>query len=72
MSLLKYLDTFSFTLCTWRVRSSRLEEIFKKGVLKNFRKFTGKHLHRGLFCNKAPGWAPATSLNTESDRGAFL
>ena len=34
--------------------SSRSEVVFKKGVLKNFGKFTGKH--ESLFFNKATGW----------------
>ena len=58
MSLLQYLDTFWSTLCTWRVRSSRPKEFFKKGVLKNFTTFTGEHLNQSLFCNKAAGWRP--------------
>ena len=63
---------FSLLLCTWRVRSSRSEEFYKKGILKYSTKFTGKHLRWGLFCNKASGWRLATSLNTESGTGAFL
>ena len=34
----------------------------KKGVLKNFSNFTGKHLWQSLFFNKAPGVRPATLL----------
>ena len=45
---------------------NRQEELLKKGVLKNFTKFTGKHLRQGLFSNKAAGWKSVTSLNTES------
>ena len=30
----------------------------KKGVLKNFRKFTGKHLRQSLFFNKIGGLRP--------------
>ena len=34
----------------------RKTEVFcKKGVLKNFAKFTGKHLYRSLFFNKVGG-----------------
>ena len=33
-------------------RSSRPEVFFKKGVLRNFSKFTGKHLYQGLFLIK--------------------
>ena len=42
MPLLQYLDTLLSTLCTWRVRSSRLEEFYKKGVLKYSTKFARK------------------------------
>ena len=34
----------------------------KKGVLKNFKKFTGKHLCQRLFFNKVAGFRPATLL----------
>ena len=33
-------------------RSSRPEVLSKKGVLRNFTKFTGKHLRQSLFFNK--------------------
>ena len=36
-------------------RSSRAEVFCKKGILKNFTKFTGKHLCQSLFFNKAAG-----------------
>ena len=51
---------------------SRLEKFYNKGIFKNSAKFTGKHLHRSLFWNKAAGCRPAISLNTESGTGAFL
>ena len=63
---------FNLLLRNYRVRSSRPEEFYEKGVLKYSTKFTGKHLRWGFFCNKAAGWRPATSLNTESCTGAFL
>ena len=34
----------------------------KKGVLRNFAKFTGKHLRQSLFFNKVEGFRPATLL----------
>ena len=43
----------------WRAhffRSSRPEVFCKKGVLRNFAKFTGKHLCQSLFFNKVAGW----------------
>ena len=36
-------------------RSSRLEVFCKKGVIRNFTKFTGKHLCQSLFFNKIAG-----------------
>ena len=36
-------------------RSSRQRCSIKKGVLRNFRKFTGKHLCQSLFFNKVSG-----------------
>ena len=36
-------------------RSSRPEVFCKKGVLRNFAKFTGKHLRQSLFFNKVAG-----------------
>ena len=36
-------------------RSSRPEVFCKKGVLRNFSKFTGKHLCLSLFFNKVAG-----------------
>ena len=38
-------------------RSSRPEVFCKKGVLKNFAKFTGKHLCQSLFFDKVAGAA---------------
>ena len=35
-----------------RIRSSRPEVFCKKGVLRNFAKFTGKHLCQRLFFSK--------------------
>ena len=43
-------------------RSSRPEVFCKKGVLRNFAKFTGKRLCQSLFFNKVAGLRPATLL----------
>ena len=43
-------------------RSSRPEVFCKKGVLRNFAKFTGKNLCQSLFFNKVAGLRPATVL----------
>ena len=37
-------------------RSSRPEVFYKKRVLRNFTKFTGKHLRQSLFFNKVAGF----------------
>ena len=47
--------------CILMFRSSRPEEFCKKGVLRNFAKFTGKHLCESLF-DKVTGLRPATLL----------
>ena len=41
-------------------RSSHPEVFCKKGVLRNFAKFTGKHLCHSLFFNKVAGLRTAT------------
>ena len=38
------------------------EVFYKKGVLKNFAKFTGNHLCQSLFFNKVAGLRPVTLL----------
>ena len=38
-------------------KSSRPEVFCKKGVLRNFTKFKGKHLRQSLFFNKVSGQA---------------
>ena len=44
------------------IRSSRPEVFCKKSVLRNFTKFTGKHLYQGLFFYKVADLRPATIL----------
>ena len=50
------------TVLLHKPRSCRPELFCKKGVLRNFAKFTGKHLCQGLFFNKVAGLRPATLL----------
>ena len=38
----------------------------RKGILKNFAKFTGKHQHQSLFFNKVADLRPGTSLKKET------
>ena len=47
-------------------KSSCPEVFCKKGVPKNFVKFTEKHLRQSLFFNKVPGLRPATLLKEET------
>ena len=44
------------------VRSSHRRCSVRKGVLRNFAKFTGKHLCQNRFLNKVAGLRPATLL----------
>ena len=53
-------------------RTSHPEVFFKKGVLTNFAKFTGKHLGQNLFFNRVAGLRPETLLKRESVTGVFL
>ena len=46
-------------------RSSHQRCSIIKGFLRNFTKFTGKHLCQGLFYNKVAGLKPATLLKTK-------
>ena len=43
-------------------RSSRPEVFCKKGVFRNFTKFTGKQLCQSLFCNKVAGLRQKTDF----------
>ena len=56
----------------WMHRSSRSQMFFKIVVLKNFAKFTRKHLCWSLFSIKLQALRPATLLKRDSDTGAFL
>ena len=48
-------------------------EVFcTKGVLRNFAKFTGKHLCQSLFFNKVAGFRPATLLKKRLWYRCFL
>ena len=58
--------------CFTNNRSSHQKCSMKKGVLKNFTKFTGKHLCQSLFYNKFAGLSPATLIKKKSDIGVFL
>ena len=42
--------------------------LYKKGILRNFAKFTGKHLCQRVFFNKVAGLSPATLLRNSLAR----
>ena len=53
----RFTDSFTYILdlpkiSTKIIKNSRQEVFCKKGVLRNFAKFTGKHLCQSLFFNK--------------------
>ena len=51
---------------------SRHPEVFcEKGVLRNFSKFTGKHLCQSLFFGKVAGLRPATLLKEKLSHRCF-
>ena len=55
-----YLEKFpnKTKLCAQLFRSSHQRCFIIKGVLRNFAKFTGKHLCQSLFLNKVAGLGP--------------
>ena len=53
-------------------RSSQERCSVKKGVLKNFANFTGKHLCWSLFLIKFQAFNPGTLLKRDSNTGVFL
>ena len=52
-------------------RSSRPDVFYKKGVLRNFTKFTRKRLCQSLFFSKAAGLTPATLFKKETQVQGF-
>ena len=51
-----------------QARSSRSELFYQKGVVKNFAKFTEKHLCQSLFVNKVAGISPANLVKKSLDQ----
>ena len=54
-----FVSPRSPVLCDMFFRSSRPEVFCKTGIIRNFAKFTGKHLCQSLFLNKVPGLRPS-------------
>ena len=61
-SLLTELSAKSTIRKVFDFRSSHQRCSLKKGALRNFTKFTGKHLCQSLFFNKVAGLKPETLL----------
>ena len=53
---------FHLILKSYKTRRSCPDVFYKKDVLRNFAKFTEKHLCQSLFFNKVAGLRPATLL----------
>ena len=67
-----FFSSFSLQLQTKTIiRSSHRRCSVKKGVLKNFTKFTGKHLFQSLLFNNVAGLMPATLLKNRLWRRCF-
>ena len=64
------LRGFSFRKCCLS-RNSRPDVFCEKGVLRNFEKFTGKHLCQSLFFLKVAGSRPAILLWKRTWRRCF-
>ena len=58
--------------CCCRFRSSHRTCSMKKGVLRNFAQFTGKHLCQSIFFNKVAGRRLQIYLKRDSGTGVFL
>ena len=56
----------------WNETVRQITEVFcKKGVLRNFTKFTWKHLCWSLFFNKVADLRPETLLKRDANAGVF-
>ena len=49
-----------FLMHVYKIQKQPPEVVYKKGVLENFTKFTGKHLCQSVFFNKVVCLRPAT------------
>ena len=60
--IVSIMSQFILTYFSCPVQRQSPEVFCKKGVLKSFAKFTGKHLCQSLFYNKVAGLRPTTLL----------
>ena len=59
--------------CQIKFQKQPPEVFCKKGILRNFAKFTGEHPCQRLFFSKVAGLSPATLLKKrDSGTGVFL
>ena len=63
---------FEANVDVFKIRSSHRTCSLRKSVLRNFAKFTRKHLCQSLLFNKVAGLRPATLLKRDSGMGVFL
>lgn len=54
------------------IRIGRKEEFYKKDVLKDFEKLTGKHLCWSIFFDDVAGSGPAKLLKSDFSTATFL
>ena len=59
-------------MCVQYVQKQPPEVFFKKGFLKNFANFTGKHLCWNLFLIKLQALRPVTLLKRDPNTDVFL
>ena len=73
MSIRKQIGNFSdcVTFSRFRTQKQPPEVFYKKGVLKNVAKFTGKHSSWSFFFNKVAGLSPATLLKKRLQHKGF-
>ena len=71
ISLSNFIHTGVIKLKRILWRSSHHRYSVKKGVLRNFAKFTGKHLCQRVFFNKVAGLRPSTLLKKKSVAQVF-
>ena len=68
---LRHISIPTSSINSLSFRSSCPEVLREEGVLRNFSKFTGKHLCQSLFFNKVAGLRPATLLKKKLWHSCF-
>ena len=65
-------NDFLFLASFVRNSEAATRGVLRKGVLRNFAEFTGKHLHHSLLFNKVAGLSLQLYLKGETGTGVFL